>query len=203
MPFIVGLTGGIGSGKTSATNFFIECGIDIIDTDEIAHELTCVGGIAIGSVRAVFGDQVVQQDGALDRAAMRKLVFSDAKARKKLESILHPLIYQQTVLRIAAVQSPYGILVVPLLLETTCFSELVDRIVVVDCSEQQQIERVMQRSQLDEAEVRAMMQAQLSRLERLARADDVLMNHSDKQNLREQVLALHDKYCHLARIVSI
>ncbi|MBC6962935.1 MAG: dephospho-CoA kinase [Nitrosomonas sp.] len=198
MALIIGLTGGIGSGKTRAADSFRELGIEIIDTDQIAHELTRSAGKAISPIRIAFGDCFILDDGSLDRSAMRRLVFSDETARHRLESILHPLIYQETLQRLPLIQSEYGIVVVPLLLEIDGYLKLVDRVLVIDCPEPLQISRTMLRSKLSEQEVRGVMAVQCSRDERLAQADDVIVNDSGEQHLQRQVEELHRKYLMLA-----
>lgn len=199
MALIIGLTGGIGSGKTRAADSFRELGIEIIDTDQIAHELTRSAGKAISPIRIAFGDCFILDDGSLDRSAMRRLVFSDETARHRLESILHPLIYQETLQRLPLIQSEYSIVVVPLLLEIDGYLKLVDRVLVIDCPEPLQISRTMLRSKLSEQEVRDVMAVQCSRDERLAQADDVIVNDSGEQHLQRQVEELHRKYLMLAR----
>lgn len=200
MAYCIGLTGGIGSGKSCAAGMFHELGAGIVDTDEIAHELTQPGGAAIAGIREQFGADYIAADGSLDRAKMRRLVFGDPASKKKLEAILHPLIREQSKARIAAARQPYTLVVVPLLLETGAYRELISRVLVVDCSEEQQIARTMQRGRLTADEVRAIMATQLPRRERLARADDVLHNDGDMAALRRQAEALHDKYLALARL---
>lgn len=202
MVFIIGLTGGIGSGKTSVANLFQELGIEIIDTDRIAHQLTQAGGDAIHPIRLTFGDHFILSDGSLNRSVMRQSVFSDESARHKLEAILHPLIYQEVLRRLPLIQSSYGVLVVPLLLETKEYLELINRVLVVDCPESLQISRTMQRSQLEEQEVRQVMAVQRSRTERLLCADDVIINDSDSQHLQRQVQRLHQKYLAFANKYS-
>lgn len=199
MALIIGLTGGIGSGKTRAADSFRELGIEIIDTDQIAHELTRSAGKAISPIRIAFGDCFILDDGSLDRSAMRRLVFSDETARHRLESILHPLIYQETLQRLPLIQSEYGIVVVPLLLEIDGYLKLVDRVLVIDCPEPLQISCTMLRSKLSEQEVRDVMAVQCSRDKRLAQADDVIVNDSGEQHLQRQVEELHRKYLMLAR----
>jgi dephospho-CoA kinase len=196
--YCVGLTGGIGSGKSSAADEFAALGAALVDSDAIAHELTRPGGTAIAALRAEFGAEYITAEGALDRARMRALVFGDAAAKRRLEGLLHPLIRQQTAARVAAARGPYVLLVVPLLLETGAYRELVQRVLVVDCSETTQIARTMARSGLTESEVRAIMAAQLPRAERVALADDVITNEGDRAALREQVRALHERYLTLA-----
>lgn len=199
MPFIIGLTGGIGCGKSSATNFFAAHGIDIIDTDQIAHELTQPTGKAVDIIQKTFGTELVTKDGALDRSRMRKLVFSNQSLKDKLEAILHPLIYQEVVHRISFASSAYIIVAVPLLLETKEFQKLVDRVLVIDCTEQLQISRTIARSKLNEQEVRAIMATQASRKDRLAQADDIIVNDQDLDYLHNQVEMLHLKYLALSK----
>lgn len=199
MVYCIGLTGGIGSGKSSAAKVFQELGAGIVDTDEIAHALTGPGGAAIPRIRRQFGADYIAADGSLNRARMRRLIFGDPASKKKLEAILHPLIRRQSQAQIAATQQPYALVVVPLLLETGAYRELISRVLVVDCSEEQQIARTIQRSRLTADEVRAIMAAQLPRSERLARADDVLHNDNDIASLRRQAEILHAKYLSLSR----
>jgi dephospho-CoA kinase len=198
-PFCIGLTGGIGCGKSTAAKIFAELGAAVVDTDEIAHELTGPAGAALAAIRAEFGPDYIAADGTLDRARMRRLVFSDAEARKRLEGILHPLIRQESRARIAAARQPYVILVVPLLLETGAYRDLIKRVLVVDCDEAQQIARATRRSGLSAAEVRAIMSAQVAGPVRLAAADDVLRNDADLKCLRRDAEALHAKYLALTR----
>ena len=197
-PFCVGLTGGIGCGKSSAAKIFQQLGAAVVDTDVIAHELTGPGGVALAAIRREFGANYIAADGRLDRARMRQLAFSDPAARKKLEAVLHPLIRTESQARIAAVKAPYVIVVVPLLLETGAYSGLIKRVLVVDCDEAQQVMRTIGRSGLSEAEVRAIMAAQLPRAARLAAADDVLHNDADLKTLSGEAAALHAKYLMLA-----
>jgi dephospho-CoA kinase len=199
MPLCIGLTGGIGSGKSSAARLFEALGAAVIDTDAIAHELTRVGGAALDAIRCAFGDEYIAADGGLDRSRMRRLVFSNRAARANLEAILHPLIRDETRARVAAARAPYIVIVVPLLLETGAYSDLTDRVLVVDCSENAQIARTAARSGLTEPEVRAIMATQVSRSQRLAAAHDVLHNDGDLAALGEKVQALHLRYLSLAR----
>ena len=199
MPFCVGLTGGIGSGKSAASGRLGELGAGVVDTDEISRELTVPAGAAIEEIRKQFGPEFVTADGGLDRARMRRLVFADAAARKKLEAILHPLIRARTRAAIAAATQPYVIVVVPLLLETGACAELVQRVLVVDCEEAEQVRRTMGRSGLSAGEVREIMATQLPRAERLRRADDVLTNDGDLPALQRRVARLHAQYLDLAR----
>jgi len=194
MSFVVGLTGGIGSGKSAVGGLFAAHGITVIDTDAIAHELTGAGGAAMPPIRAAFGDSVVGTDGALDRAAMRALVFADPPARKRLESILHPMIRAECERRLAGADSPYAILMVPLLVESGSYRERVNRVAVVDCREETQIARVMKRSGLARAEVERILAAQATREQRLAAASDVIDNDGELAALAPQVERLHAAY---------
>lgn len=196
--FIVGLTGGIGSGKSTVAELFVEHGAALVDTDAIAHELTMAGGAALPALIAEFGQGIVGPDGAMHRAAMRQRVFADPSARGRLEAILHPLIRQLSAARCRAAVAPYVILAVPLLVESGSYGERCDRIVVVDCPESLQIERVVARSGLSVAEVRVIMAAQASRQQRLAAANDVVINAGAKTEIYGQINALHIKYLALA-----
>ena len=196
--FVVGLTGGIGSGKSAATACFAAYGVDVVDADVIAHELTAAGGAAMPALLAAFGAEVAAADGALDRGRMRRLVFADKRARARLEAILHPLIRGLSGERCRLAGSPYVILAVPLLVESGGYRERCDRIVAVDCPESLQISRVMSRNGLSAAEVRAIMLTQASRGERLAVADDVIANDGDVAHLETQVDKLHQAYLRLS-----
>jgi len=196
--YVVGLTGGIGSGKSTVAELFVRNGAALVDTDAIAHELTAAGGAAIPALLAKFGPGVIDGSGALDRAAMRQSVFADPAARAQLEAILHPLIRQLAAERSQAAAAPYVILAVPLLVESGEYRQRCQRIAVVDCPESRQIERVMARSGLSVDQVRAIMAAQATRQQRLAVADDVVVNDGDLASLGEQVDALHRKYLQLS-----
>ncbi len=198
MSFVVGLTGGIGSGKSAVANLFAAHGVAVVDTDVIAHELTGAHGAAMPAIAAQFGDSLLGPDGRLNRAAMRQLVFSDASAKSRLEAILHPLIRRESEQRCQSAQSPYVLLVVPLLLESGAYRQYVKRILVVDCAETTQIARVMARSGLDAEEVRAIMETQASRALRCAAADDVVVNEADLASLSAQVDDLHRRYLEMA-----
>ncbi|MBI2958746.1 MAG: dephospho-CoA kinase [Betaproteobacteria bacterium] len=201
--YIVGLTGGIGSGKSAVAKLFEDKSIAVIDTDAIAHELTRAGGDAIEAIRAEFGDPFIDRGGALDRAGMRRLAFSDPQARQRLERILHPRIRALAAARAAAASSPYVILMVPLLVEGGLIDEnnrrRYQRVLVVDCPEEVQIERVARRSGLGAAEVRRIIASQAARSERLAAADDVIDNGGALEALRPQVERLHRRYLALSR----
>lgn len=199
MPFCVGLTGGIGSGKSSAALLFQALGAGVVDVDDISHALTKTAGAGIPEIIRQFGPDFVQADGGLDRARMRELVFKDPVAKSRLEAILHPLIGAQAREQVAHAEQPYVVLVVPLLLERNAYQDVTQRIAVVDCCEQTQIERTMRRSSLSESAVRAIMAAQISRVDRLAKADDVLNNDGSEEALRQQVEVLHQRYLGLAQ----
>ena len=195
MSLIVGLTGGIGSGKSTVSGLFANHGAGIIDTDLIARRLTQSDGAATEAIRTAFGNDYIADDGALNRAKMRGLVFSDTSAKRRLEKILHPMILEQAKAQLQLMQArPYVILVVPLLPESPAFQSLVQRVLVVDCAESTQISRVIGRSHMTEAEVRAVIAQQAPRAERLLLADDVIHNDGDRENLAGQVTALHKRY---------
>ena len=202
MSVVVGLTGGIGSGKSAAAEYFAARGAALVDTDVIAHELTAAGGAGIAAIRAAFGGDVLTAEGALDRVAMRRIVFADPAARVRLEAILHPLIRaeSETRCRHAEADFPYVVLVVPLLVESDGYRQRVDRVCVVDCPEEIQIARVMARSGLSRTDVEAILAAQASRAQRLAAADDVIDNAAGLEALAAQVVALDAKYRELAKI---
>jgi dephospho-CoA kinase len=196
--FVVGLTGGIGSGKSAAAGEFERLGATVVDTDAIAHELTAPGGAALPHIKALFGEAFVAPSGAMDREAMRNRVFSDPAAKRALEQLLHPMIRAQAERRIASARGPYVIYVVPLLVESADYRSRVDRVLVVDAPEALQLERVRSRSGLAEREVRAIMAQQVSRAARLAAADDVLDNAGALDALRAQVASLHARYVKMA-----
>ncbi len=196
--YIVGLTGGIGSGKSTVADLFVAQGAALVDTDAIAHELTAPDGAAMPALIAGFGADIADGAGALDRAAMRRRVFADPSARGRLEGILHPLIRRLSDERCRGAAAPYVILAVPLLVESGNYRQRCDRIVVVDCPESLQIERVMARNGMAREDVAAIMAAQASRAQRLAVADDVVLNDGETTKIYPQVLALHQKYLRLS-----
>lgn len=202
MSLVVGLTGGIGSGKSTVADLLAALGAEVVDTDAIAHELTGVQGAAMGQIAAAFGPSVVRDDGALDRVAMRRLVFSDPAAKNRIEAILHPLIRRESERRCRlAAAAPYVVLVVPLLVESgACgaYRQRVDRVLVVDCDEATQLSRVVARSGLLPAEVQAIMATQASRAERLAVADDVVFNGGTRDDLNTQLATLHRRYLEIS-----
>jgi dephospho-CoA kinase len=198
---VVGLTGGIGSGKSSAADLFVRRGVPVVDSDVIAHQLTGAGGGAMKAIGEAFGASVVGADGALDRSAMRRLAFADPELRHRLEEILHPMIRtesdrqcRQAMLAGAA----YVLEVVPLLVESPGYRERVDRVLVVDADDDARIARVSARSGLSRDDVLRIMSAQASRQVRLAAADDVIRNDGSLQDLADQVEKLHRKYLGLA-----
>ena len=197
MAFAVGLTGGIGSGKTTISDLFAELGVDVIDTDEISRALTGKAQPAVAQIAEQFGPDVVAADGSLNRDRMREIAFSDPEAREKLQRILHPLIRAEVQRRLAASAKLYALVVVPLLVESRGY-DFADRVLVIDCSEEQQIERVMHRSGLSRDQVKAIMATQASRSERLAAADDVINNDGEMADLRSQVEKLHRQYLSLS-----
>lgn len=195
--FAVGLTGGIGSGKSTVADLFAELGVAVIDTDVIAHQLTAPGGEALAAIRALFPETMGQGD-VLDRAALRRIVFGDAAARKQLETILHPRIRREVGRALSGIQTPYALIVIPLLVETGAYTDMLNRILVVDCPETLQIERVMARSALSREEVAAILSVQAGRAQRVERAHDVILNTLPLGALRAEVAALHQHYLELA-----
>lgn len=198
MTYAIGLTGGIGSGKTTVANLFATHGIAIIDTDAIAHSITAPGGAAMPAIRREFGDAFVAPDGALDRARMRDAVFTDDAARARLEAITHPLIRTECERAASDARGPYLIFVVPLLVESGKWRERVQRVLVVDCTEQTQIARVMSRNGFTRDQVQAIMARQANRAQRLAAADDVIDNDARHAPLAPQVDRLHAAYLKFA-----
>jgi dephospho-CoA kinase len=196
---VVGVTGGIGSGKSTVARLFEALGVAVIDTDVIAHQLTAPGQPAVEAIRARFGDAYVTAQGALDRDRMRELVFADAAAKRDLEAILHPRIRTEAAARLAQATTPYAMLVIPLLAETGGYPGLIDRVLVVDCDEDLQVERAGRRSGLSAEAVRAIMARQVSRVQRLALADDVIDNNGAPEALDAQVRHLHARYLSLAQ----
>jgi dephospho-CoA kinase len=191
---LVGLTGGIGSGKTTVANRLAALGAAVVDTDEISRELTGPSGGAMQAVREAFGARFVTSEGALDRAAMRALAFEDDQARSRLEAILHPAIRTRADALLAATPGPYAIIVVPLLFETRGYLDRVGRVLVVDCPEPLQAARTAARSGLGLAEVARIMAAQWPRWRRLQMADDVVWNGGDEAALGPQCERLHAFY---------
>src|SRR5216110_3326634 len=196
--FVIGLTGGIGSGKSAAAEEFARLGASVVDTDVIARELTAAGGAALPHIKALFGDALVAASGAMDRDAMRRRVFSDPAAKQALEALLHPMIRAESERRIGAASGPYVLYVVPLLIEAGDYRARVDRVLVVDAPESAQLARVRARSALPAAEVAAIVAQQASRATRRAAADDVIDNSGTLEQLFAQVRALHARYLKMA-----
>ncbi len=193
---LIGLTGGIGSGKTAVSDLLAKLGAGIVDTDLIAHQITGPNGAAISLIEKQFGTDFIADDGALQRDKMRSLVFTKPEARKSLEAITHPLIHQEAsrqALQLSEAGAPYLVFVVPLLIESGSWTSLIDRLVLVDCPEETQIQRVMQRSNLPREEVERILAAQASREERLKYADMVIENQGDLKDLAVEVQKLHQK----------
>jgi dephospho-CoA kinase len=196
--FSVGLTGGIASGKTTVSNLFADLGVPIVDTDVISRKLLQPGELAYRQVCDHFGDDILGADGEINRAALRKLVFSNPQHKSWLEKMLHPLIYQRSLDAIKQhSEAAYVLVVVPLLFESG-FQSLADRVLAVDCPAEQQIRRLMKRDDIDEELARSMLAQQLSNAERRARAHDIIDNREDDADLGAQVNALHQFYLQLA-----
>jgi dephospho-CoA kinase len=192
--YLVGLTGGIGSGKTEATRKFSALGVPVIDTDVIAHQLTSVGHPVLNKIIAEFGDAYLLVDGSLNRPAMREKVFKDPSARAKLEDILHPAIYDGVLSALEEhPKAPYQIIAVPLLFESDRYQKLVNRTLVIDCDESTQIARAVARG-LTPADVRAIMAVQLSREKRTKLADDVIFNNGSLPELHQKIEDIHKNY---------
>lgn len=199
MNYLVGLTGGIGSGKSTVADMFAALGARIIDTDLISHKLTQPHGEAIPALRDTFGAHIVNAQGALDRAAMRELIFSHPEEKKRLEALLHPLILAQAKQQSACpTDAPYTLVVVPLLFENRRYSDWLHRVITVDCPENAQIQRTMQRSKLDEAAVRAIMSQQLDRKARQTLSDEIIHNNGSLEDLKAQVVGMHRRLSALA-----
>jgi dephospho-CoA kinase len=195
----IGVTGGLGSGKTAVSQAFARLGVPVIDTDEISRALTAADGAALPMLRKAFGDSIFNADGTLNRNALRALILNDRAAKSRLESILHPMILHEVAIQLARLNAPYVMIVVPLLVESGNYLDMLDRVLVVDCSEETQIQRALARGGWDESEIRAMMATQASRQARLKLADDVIHNDGGMDALTAQVAALNEKYHALAR----
>jgi dephospho-CoA kinase len=198
MAYVVGLTGGIGSGKTAVAAAFATLGVEIVDADALAHRISAAGAQGFAAIRGAFGDAIVGADGELDRTALRRLVFADGAARRRLEGILHPLIRAEAERQVRGFLGAYGIVVVPLLLEHEGLRSIIDRILVVDCPEDEQVRRVVARSGLSIEEVRAIMATQFDRARRRAAADDIVDNSGTISAIAPQVRSLDWRYRELA-----
>ena len=197
MTLVVGITGGIGSGKTQVTDILVGLGVIIVDADVVAREVVLPGSVALTEIAAHFGDDMLDAEGHLQRALLREIIFSDSQAKAWLEALLHPLIRSSIKDQLAAASGAYAVLVSPLLLETDQ-QELVDELVVVDAEPQQQLDRASQRDSNNTAQIKAIMDKQLPRQERLEKADRVLDNSQSLSHLREQVMQLHEQLVKLA-----
>lgn len=193
----VGLTGGIGCGKTTVCRLFAELGVPVVDADLIARRLVEPGEPALKAIVQTFGADMLKTDGSLDRPKLREAIFADPEQRRRLDAIMHPRVYARIAADVAALHSDYCLIAVPLLLESKN-PYVVDRILVVDCPQPVQIERVVTRDKLSAEQAQAIVASQMPRLERLARADDVIDNSAGPELLAEQVKSLHNSYIFLA-----
>jgi dephospho-CoA kinase len=195
--FIVGLTGGIGCGKTTVTELFIQLGVQVVDADIVAREVVMPGTPCLNAISTQFGAGMLLASGELNRAMLRQRIFNDVAAKTWLEQLLHPAIRQQILTQLAALTSPYALLVAPLLLENK-LNQYVQRVLVIDLPEHLQLSRAMARDSSDKQQINAIMAAQLPRAERLKYADDIITNDSSIADLSPQVSALHQYYLQLA-----
>lgn len=196
--FFLALTGGIGSGKSTVARLFAEHGAGVVDMDDIAHGLTAFDGRAMPLIRQEFGGTFINEDGSLNRAKMRELVFQDPSARKKLENILHPMIRQEALDQAACLKNDYIVFVIPLLAEQPIWQDMASRILVVDCPEELQIRRVIMRNQMSREQVESIMATQATRMERRAVADDVILNENGMEHLSAEVARLDVEYRKIA-----
>ena len=198
--FVFALTGGIGSGKSEAAKIFADLGVPVTDLDVISHQLTAAQQPLVTEIKTYFGDAYITPEGALNRAAMRSLVFNDNNARAKLNSLMHPAIYTAALLKLQANQMspsknvPYQILAIPLLFESPRYLPLINRILLIDCNKATQIARVKMRSQLPESEILQIIKAQTPRKKLLKCADDIIKNDKNMTDLRNNVMLIHQKY---------
>ncbi len=204
--YVVALTGGIGSGKSEAAKIFAELGVPVTDVDAISHQLTAAKQPLVKELEVNFGSKYITSSGALNRVAMRDLVFNDKNALAKLNAIVHPAIYAEAVAQLQQhTDAPYQILVVPLLFESPRYSPHINRILLIDCDEQTQIARVKQRSNLSESQIVKMIKTQSTRKQRLMLANDVIENNENVEKLREKILLIHKNYintCILSKTIS-
>ncbi len=199
--FVVGVSGGIGSGKTTVTNAFAKLNVDIIDADVIARDVVAPGTKGLRAIVDKFGSQILDQGQCLNRRALREIIFSDEQAKSWLNELLHPLIRQETLRQTIDATSAYCMLSVPLLVENGSYKN-VDRVLIVDVPESIQLTRSMARDKAEEALIKSIMASQASRQQRLEVADDVIDNSGNESELTKQVLALHQRYLHFANAVA-
>lgn len=192
--YVVGITGGIGSGKTTVSSLFADLGVTIIDADIASRTIVEPGQPALTEIQQCFGSEIINQDGSLNRAALRDIVFADPAQREKLEAITHPAIRRHMLAELNQCNDPYAILVLPLLIDTGQWEMMIDRVLVVDIDEHTQLERVMQRDGLSEQQVNQIFDAQISREERLSAADDIIINNHGLEHLRQEVAHYHGIY---------
>ncbi len=196
--YVVGLTGGIGSGKTAASDFLASLGIDIVDADVVAREVVEPGSPCLAAIAEHFGERVIDAQGQLNRRALRNIVFNDDRAKEWLNQLLHPAIRARLLAQLQQANSPYVVLVAPLLLENQ-LQRYCDRVLVIDVPEALQLERTMQRDNSEQQQVEAIMASQLTREQRLQRADDIVHNDADLTHLQQQLTALDKRYRQLAK----
>jgi dephospho-CoA kinase len=204
--FTIALTGGIGCGKSEATKIFSSLGVPVVDLDIISHQLTAEKQVLVKEIAAVFGQQYITTSGALDRTKMRQLVFANEEARKQLNQILHPAIYNEAVRQLKNYQdTPYTILAIPLLEQDSIYAPSINRVLVIDCEPEKQIERVKERSHLTEQEITQIINAQMPRQARIKMADDLVENNGSIADLRHKIENLHQKYiktCIVSKTIS-
>jgi len=197
----IGLTGGIGAGKSAACQIFTELGVPVLDADQISREVAAPGQPALTAIAELFGSSILTADGALDRSHLRNIIFANPERRQQLEAILHPLIMQRLIEKTQELNSPYAILAIPLLLEVG-WKSLVDRVLVIDSPVEEQIKRTIRRDGINRQQAEAIIASQMDRHERLQQADDIINNEGDLQHLRRQITALHRRYLSMAHSPS-
>lgn len=195
--YLIGLTGGIGSGKTTVANLFAELGIELVDADIVARDVVAIDTSGLNQIAAHFGKQILNQDNSLDRAALREIIFSQPKERHWINDLLHPMIRTEMLNQLAATSSPYTILVAPLLFENE-LDRLVNRTLLIDISPEQQRKRTVHRDAVTHEQVEKIISSQAPRAEKLLKADDVIDNHGEISALKSKVIALHNNYLKLS-----
>lgn len=196
-PLRIGLTGGIGSGKSTACEIFRELGVPVIDADLIAHQLIKKDGAAYSVIKKLFGNEIIMENGEINRPLLRKIIFNTPSSRTKLENILHPLVFSEIEKQVSTLNHPYCVICIPLLVETNA-TDKVDRILVIDADDSKQIERTIQRDKSNKSDVCKIIETQAPRNRRLDAADDIIQNNNDIDSLRAEIQLLHDKYNHIA-----